>query len=261
MRIQKKMVFLVLTLAAIATMLLALPNQTNRSLAFAGQEDNNMLQEPVAEYAAANRADSARQLKSARYNKKGSKPIEELPLADAVRLTTAHFWVGLPALPVEQSNAVVLGEVVDAQAYLSGDRTNVYSEFTIRVEEVLKNDDRVALAPNCLVATDRPGGAVRFPSGRIQRFRTHRQGLPQKGKHYVLFLKRTDQGESLTILTGYELRPGRVIPLDGEDVKDKKAELQFAKYRGLDERSFLNEVRTAVTQASQTSHGMGGHGQ
>jgi hypothetical protein len=46
------------------------------------------------------------------------------------------------ALPTHISNAVVIGEVTDAKAYLSEDRTSVYSEFTIRVGEVLKKAGR-----------------------------------------------------------------------------------------------------------------------
>ena|SRR5215813_2882052 len=48
------------------------------------------------------------------------------------------------------------------------------------------------------------GGGVRFASGKIQEYRIHRQGLPLKGNHYVLFLKH-EEGGDLTILTGYRL--------------------------------------------------------
>ena len=61
----------------------------------------------------------------------------------------------LPALPVGRSVAVVLGEIVDAQAYLSDDKTGVYSEFSVRVEEIFKNDSITPVYPGSLVTTER----------------------------------------------------------------------------------------------------------
>lgn len=37
------------------------------------------------------------------------------------------------SLPAIESDAVVIGEVTDAHAYLSNDRTSVYSEFELRI--------------------------------------------------------------------------------------------------------------------------------
>ena len=146
------------------------------------------------------------------------------------------------ALPSAQSDAVVIGEVTDAQAHLSNDRTSVYSEFTVRVEEVLKNPNQIALTPSEAIILEREGGAVRFPSGRVQRYRIAHQRMPLVGRQYVLFLKYNNQGGGFSILTGYDLRKDQVIPLDSLD--------QFAVYKGTDKNSFLNAVRDSVAHPS-----------
>lgn len=258
---RKRAIYLSLILIAVVTALTITIYRSGDSTAFANQQEPSMRQKPVAEYSAADHADAARRAKSSRHNKRGSEPIKELAAGDSARRTVSHWWVGLPALPVPQSGAIVVGEVVDAQAYLSGDKTDVYSEFTVRVEEVLKADGRAELAPGSLVVTERQGGAVRFSSGSVQHYGVHRQGVPLVSRRYVLFLKPDDQGQDFQILTGYELRAGRVFPLDGEDVQDKRAELQFARYRGSDEVTFLNAVREAIKQALQAAPETGGQSQ
>ena len=53
----------------------------------------------------------------------------------------------MPALPFEQSNVISLGKVTDRHAVLTDDRLGVYSEFSISVSEIFKDD----LNPSLLV--------------------------------------------------------------------------------------------------------------
>jgi len=48
----------------------------------------------------------------------------------------------LPALPVTKSTVVIIAHITDARAYLSNDKTGVYTEFTVRIDEILKDDAR-----------------------------------------------------------------------------------------------------------------------
>lgn len=146
----------------------------------------------------------------------------------------------------------MIGETTDAQAYLSNDKSGVYTEFTVRVDEILKNDITAPLIVGETVAAQREGGRVRFPSGRVQRYRTHYQHLPRAGRRYVLFLKRNDDGQAYYIRTGYELRVGHVHPLDGVNMNKGASELpQFAAYKNADEATFLRALRDAVDNARQ----------
>ncbi|HEX8773100.1 MAG TPA: hypothetical protein VF735_05805 [Pyrinomonadaceae bacterium] len=207
---------------------------------------------PIVDYTSAKLANreeqKARRAKSERFSKRHLVPrpeeapnLEILPLID-------HSLSRLPALPAQMSDAVLLGEIIDAQAYLSNDKTGVYSEFKLQIKQVLKQDSLGSLYPNLIVTTTREGGAVRYPSGRIQRFSILNQGLPQPGGNYVLFLKRNGQELGFDILTGYELYRGQVSPLDGSE----QTGLPFSAYKGVDETSFLNAVRYAISQSPRT---------
>lgn len=181
----------------------------------------------------------------ARRRAKGEKhnkaviPLDEE--SDGI-VSTRDWEVGLPALPVEQSQAIVVGRVQDAQAFLSTDKTAVYSEFTIIVEEVLKNTaNRQLVAESSLVA-ERSGGRVRFPSGHVTLQSTRGQGMPRKGRQYVFFLTLQDQALNFSILTGYELKAGRVELLD-----EPGGGHPINNHRGVGQEAFLQELRTTIT--------------
>lgn len=148
-----------------------------------------------------------------------------------------------PALPAAQSDAIVIGEVTDAEAFLSTDRTSIYSEFTVNVGEVLKDTSLGTLTPGGAITTVRGGGAVRFPSGKIVRTGFNGKPLPRKGRRYVFFLKQNDEGGDFSIITAYELRVGRVFPLDGLYTTGQVVPQLAAhqKFKGMDEAAFLAE--------------------
>ena len=174
--------------------------------------------------------------------------IEELPAAVEPLPFPAHARVHMPALPVEQSNAVILGKVTERRAVLTDDKLGIYSEFSISVSEIFKDDLSLFFIGQVITAF-RPGGAVRFPSGRIQQYTVSRQGYPQQDKVYVLFLKRDEEGD-YSIQTGYEVNGKVVQPLDGKrDLPKNEPDLQFGIYRGLSLESFRSALQKALQQA------------
>ncbi len=156
-------------------------------------------------------------------------------------ITVNTEWdIGLPALPVTKSDLVLIGEVVEVEAYVSSEKTGVYSEFLIRVDEVLKNTSNLALAHGSSLIADRQGGRVRFPSGHTTLLFVQGQGMPRVGRRYALFLMYDSQQKSSNILTGYELRGGRVFPIDNHVGR---------QYTEVEETNFLANVRNAVGSA------------
>ena len=99
---------------AVLTLALAF-GRSGSTLAFGGQEVSNDNDAPVLEFeqaeAAAKKANKGRGLRR-------DKPLGELPAGVEPLPTSAHMWVGLSALPVAQSDAVVLGEVIDRRVIL-----------------------------------------------------------------------------------------------------------------------------------------------
>ena len=153
----------------------------------------------------------------------------------------------LPALPVDASDAIVTGDVTSAQAYLTPDKTSVYTEYTVRVDEVLKQSSAAPIVTGGFVEAQREGGRVRFPSGRVQSYIAHYQGVPVVGRKYVLFLKHHEPSDTCFLLTGYEQRDGRVYPLDGVDLSPGATEIpQFAAYKGVEEATFFKALRSML---------------
>lgn len=187
-----------------------------------------------------------RKARKSRYDKRGKLHLKVVEGTSAE--ANLHYFVGIPALPV-QLDVVMLGTVEKAEAVLSNDKTGIYSEFTIRTEEVFKDYGSIRLMVGSQFVAEREGGRVRFPSGSIQYFKIAKQNMPRVGRRYVFFLKRLDENDtdSLFIITGYELREGRVYPLDG----DEQNMLLFEKYRGFEEGKFIDILREAVVNPPQ----------
>ncbi|HEX8846047.1 MAG TPA: hypothetical protein VF791_15455 [Pyrinomonadaceae bacterium] len=171
----------------------------------------------------------------AKYDK-ASLPIDP----SSEQITHINEGEPLTALPVKTSSVVLIGKVTDAEAVLSNDHTGVYSEFTVRVEEVLKSDGQPPFIGGETVTLERLGGRVRFPSGHITLSMVTGTGMPRVGKRYAFFLVRNPQDFSLYIHTGYELTGGRAFPLDTSSQHPTKA------YKGLEEAKLLKDLRAEV---------------
>lgn len=158
-----------------------------------------------------------------------------------------------PAFPLGQSNAVVIGETTEARAYLSDDRTSVYSEFTLRVNDVLSNDAATTLNSGMLITTERPGGRVRFPSGKILvRGGIYGRNMPRTGRQYLLFLSYDVENQDFSIVTGYELRAGYVFPLDGPAAGEQRSAKfgNYERHRGTEQSTFLANLRQAISNSN-----------
>jgi len=202
---------------------------------------------PVADYNAPEEADpekrAKRKTKNSRYD--NSKFVSR----DSEHGVSQHVIVAelppLPAIPAKESDVIVVGEVIQARAFVSNDKTSVYSEFAVRIEELLKNNTSNGLSESNEIAIDRKGGFVRFPNGNKVLHRIQGQFMPRIGKRYVFFLTKTDQSPNYRILTGHELNANGISPLDRR--------VQFEGYKNVDATSFLKAVRDEIAQLQQSN--------
>lgn len=240
---------LIITVAFIST--IAARHTQNQALTQEQQRLDFESQFPIADYdspvPAALDELAKRQLRSSRFDK-SSQAIDP---TNAAEVTTdfSHWAAGLPALPVDKSSAVVIGEMADANAYLSNDKTGVYAEFVLHVDKVLKDDSK-QLTTGCSILVARAGGRVRFPTGRIGQYFTAGQGMPRVGQRYVLFLVSSEEQKYFYILTGYELREGHILLLDNPGSGHP-----ITAYKGKDELSLLKDIQAAMAKTSQATPG------
>jgi len=193
---------------------------------------------PIADYTAPEPSDPSERSKRQDRGKKYDKSHWNIyPDTQSSIASTHPLDPNLPTLPFAESTAVVVGQITDAKAYLSNDKTGVYSVFTIRIDQVLKNSAQLSALAGTSIEVERDGGRVRFPNGRTLIYVA--ANMPQVSLRYVLFLTNGQGEKDLTILTGYELREGKVFPLD--DLPNLRV------YENADETTFLNELRAKAT--------------
>lgn len=213
-----------------------------------GQQQVNSVKEeraeessfPVVDFrgkaAARQERDEKRRAKGRRYDN-GGVAENGAGLQEVSRSTDWAFKVS--ELPARDSDLIVVGTILDAQAHLSPEGNGVYSEFSVRVDEVIK-DPAASVSVGSTVAADREGGRVRYPSGEVVTYAVQEQGMPRVNRQYVLFLRREEEGFS--ILTGYELLGGKVRPLDHAR--------KFKRFGGASRDAFLGELRGALAPES-----------
>ncbi len=175
-----------------------------------------------------------RQVRSKKYDKSEWR-INPNDVADST-VRVDYFDPNFPDVPVEQSDAVIVGEILNAHAYLSNDKTGVYSEFSVKVHEIVKSDGTIT--PAGLIDVEREGGRVRFPSGKVHSYSIDKANMPQVGSHYILFLKRQTEEQPYHLLTGYELRGDRVYPLDELN--------QFKVHKGAEKGPLLSKINSIL---------------
>jgi len=191
-----------------------------------------------------------RNLKSKKYNSRHSPRITES--SDEI-FTNSEWARGLAALPVENSDAVIVGDIVTAEAYVSDDHSEIYSEFVVRISKVLKDAGTTPINDVDSIIVERSGGRLRLPSGKVVVSSTSNQDMPRVGSRYVLFLTHLSANggsyeNDFHILTGYELRGGKVFPLDKLASKHP-----INTYAGADEASFLRELSSALAHSEVES--------
>jgi hypothetical protein len=214
-----------------------------------GQSTVDESQFPIAEENAPELSTPVERTKKINKEKKYEKYKDIIGPGVTVASVHYHWPPGFPTLPVGHSDAVVIGEVADAKAYVSNDKSTVYSEFTVHIVKVLKNDAQTPLSPDGSIIAERPGGRVQYSSGHISRFSLTGFGMPRVMRQYVLFLTRNNEDQSYHLVTGYELRNGSISPLD----RTTSSETDFDAYINMDGAAFLKQLDAVIATSSSAS--------
>jgi hypothetical protein len=197
---------------------------------------------PVVDLNSAAADNETRQGKNRRHNN-GGLEVAEAPVGNAE--ITVSSESSIPDFPFGMSDMVVEGTVTDSNAFISEDKTGVYSEYTITVSDVVKPSASNPVSKHDTITAERFGGRVRYPSGQIVRYKASGHGSPLKNAKYVFFLKKVDGGSYL-ILTAYELRGNKAFALDGSRVSLRKGDWAFDKHNGQDVTEFKKDLDKAL---------------
>jgi hypothetical protein len=184
-----------------------------------------------------------RKSKNAQYNSKGDDLTTRNPNFEY--FVETFIPRGLPLIPVEESSVVVVGKVVKIQPYLSEDKSQIYTEITVQVQSLLKNDDSQSEIKTIIL--DKLGGAVRLNSGRIIQYEVqiNGRGNPCKDNRYIFFIQKTDKNKGYYFIKGYELSEGKVFTLDNSNKKLISEKYKISESFS-DEKNFLELTRCEI---------------
>ncbi len=129
-----------------------------------------------------------------------------------------------PKMEFAFSPFVVVGTVRAQQAYLSEDLHGLYTEWTIQLDSVWSQLDPPRLRPGATIAVNRVGGSLRMPSGDVRT--TTVSGIEEpfgpQGR-YLLFLRYDDEVDWFDLDNAWEVRDGRMVPVDSVDRQSTNA--------------------------------------
>jgi hypothetical protein len=247
MKIQKlTMVLLVLVCATLGLTLggQRQPEKDNaKEAGYSKQLQARKLRFPIADYDEPDLSDSKKNeaRKEKKLRKNNHRVVASKPPSWQTELVEINEGgIELPALPVAESAYIVLGKVTAAEAHLSENKKNVYSEFKVSVEKVFKTASS-SVFEGTEIVVDRIGGFVKYPNGQLVLYRTFGLDMPLVGQRYLFFLTSKNQ-QDLSILTAYESSANGIKPLDESP--------QFEKHRGQTEEALLHSLHDALSKSS-----------
>jgi hypothetical protein len=192
---------------------------------------------PVADYDAPEPPNAAerkeRKEKNKRYDKKSFVIVNPRP---EFIMSTIYDAEPVPsAIPFSQSKLVIVGEILNAKALMSNDKSGVYSEYAVQIQTVLKEDKERKLHLGQSIFVDRMGGGVRYSNGQTIHYLNSWQDLPESAGRYLLFLKNDDgKNPNYRIITAYRLKNDKVSALDYPR--------DFRKFDEMNESDFIKLV-------------------
>jgi len=160
----------------------------------------------------------------------------DLTFIDEVQIVKPGEFPDPPGLPISGS-LIVIGTVTSGHPYLNQERTALFSEYKVAVQEILKPDPETSISAGDLVTAWRTGGSIQFASGHITHYIIAGRGFPEVGTQYVFFLRRPDKTvEDYAINTAYSIKDEVVAPLDGAG----------SVFDGMPANEFLDKLRHEI---------------
>ena len=181
--------------------------------------------------------------KSANGRYDGEGWVFRSPYPDGAGVGREDEKIPPPAIPVSESALIVIGEITESHAHMSNDKLGVYTEFTIQIKEILKNDADKTLASDQLIVADREGGYVRYPNGQKIFYESSDKALPVIWGEYVLFLTNDKLSPNYRILTLYEFKGDSIVRLD--DGRN------FDQFKDASKKTFIDSISKKVAGTSR----------
>lgn len=236
---------------SVASLVLCVMTATAQPPATNEKTDPTFNRGPLTPYSVAAQpsTDVLRFRRGERFNIGNSSLSELGEGSEAIVLDLPPSHGAQKALPVQQSDTIIVATVETGRSLLSNDKKAIYSEFHARVEDVLKTSALRYIRPGDFADVEREGGRVLLPSGKtLVRGRLTRS-MPVTGCRYLFFLRYDPNTEDYHIETAYQLQSSKAYRLDdpsyAEAAGDGDHHALCAEGKNIDD--FLALVRNQVT--------------
>ena len=161
---------------------------------------------------------AVRDARSIRFNSRyGFSMLEQAPGRVSKPVTIVDF-AGGPELPFETTDAIVAGEVTRIQSFLSADKKQIYTEYTIKVTEVVKAGVGTSPAPGDSLTLLGLGGTLRVSDGRVLEHSIHNNIVPALHQRYLFFLLHAPALEAFYYEKFWLIDQGVLKPVFPQDV-------------------------------------------
>lgn len=148
----------------------------------------------------------------------------------------------------ERADTIVIGSITSKSSQITSTGTFVFTDYSFRIEEVLKGIDAVTPKPQSTITVTRPGGKVLL-NGRVVTFNDYGFQPLRAGRRYLLFLKYlpatgayqavNQKGRSFDISS---------FDISGTKVKTLSDEAQTQDFEK-DLGAFITSVKVAIEHA------------
>lgn len=138
------------------------------------------------------------------------------------------------------ADAIVIGTVKSKSSNLTEDEDFIFTDYEIKVDEVLKNNPAAPIIPLNDITITRPGGSILFGNKLAEAIDVSFKPLELE-QHYVLFLKfipSTGAYKAVDSKSSYQILGDKLSKLTEEYIGPNNDEL--------DTTFFLNEIRSAA---------------
>ena len=143
------------------------------------------------------------------------------------------------------ADAIVIGSVTDKTSQLTENGTFIFTDYQLRVEQVLKANPEAGANPHGDITVTRPGGKVLL-EGRVLEARDRSFNPLAAGERYLLFLKyipATGAYRAVSYKGSFDIGSGKVKAL---------TEAPDGRFVDKDLDSLMQDVLTAISKSERS---------
>jgi hypothetical protein len=143
-------------------------------------------------------------------------------------------------LPGAYSDTILTGEITNSQAFLSNDGHSLYTETTVRVNQIFNQQSPDAIEGGTIVL-EQPGGRLVMPNGRVlSHLVTGLGDYLQVGGRYAFFLVYVPKAQCYKLTKAWWLNNGVVRALSQDDLA--RVRIGSSQYDGKSESALMSAL-------------------